>query len=585
MLLLKYSVLGRDPNGMLLIDSRIASAVTPPATMPCPPEFASALNMPPEPVGGAGKLGVSESDLYVDSIDPQEYAQNLSDVSSTNKLLSLSLGISALLGNSASVSGTAGYLQQTQKLLQSIERNPLAIGFRGGQKFGWLLGSPFKIQDGEPAFIHVPARQSFSVSFVAPVWLDHVTICANAWWIDNSGTISRSITVEDPQHKVLLPVDFSAISTAVNYFITGQRVPIVYEKDKQPSAWILQSGSSTDQTLLIVGPDLWRNPQVFVNSTKADTVDLLPDMNGLLAHFKNFPTVQTLSLAPLTVVTSFGESTVGQSVTILPPENKSASGPSATLASGFVVGGTPNEPLSFAVDPKSMPGNYAGFVLKVRQTNNAADWTTVDTTNFWRSNDQKTLYFPIIPAPAAFTQPMSLTVDLRLKPNAFDDPINLLTQLDAADRTVVYFPKEGQENPVLATTQPINFDPKTQLPTPAIISLTPTTTTGMTVTMQNLYDAYPGLQDSIKNGTAMLVLQDTTANNSAQLPLGASTIDTSFSVSLTGVKLSQLPLGNYNSLKVTFKATSANMPNSISVSLPPSASASQPPQPLQVTSK
>jgi hypothetical protein len=51
----------------------------------------------------------------------------------------------------------------------------------------------------------------------------------------------------------------------------------------------LQVATNGDQTLLIRGRELWRNPAVIVGSTPADAVDLLPDMRGLIAHFKSVP--------------------------------------------------------------------------------------------------------------------------------------------------------------------------------------------------------------------------------------------------------------------------------------------------------
>jgi hypothetical protein len=78
-----------------------------------------------------------------------------------------------------------------------------------------------------------------------------------------------------------------------------------------------------EQTLYIRGSELWRNAQVFVGSQKADRVDILPDMRGLLAHFNDVIFVpQRATRGPnqelddLRVVTSVGEAQLPGAVAV-----------------------------------------------------------------------------------------------------------------------------------------------------------------------------------------------------------------------------------------------------------------------------
>ncbi len=360
-----------------------------------------------------------------------------------------------------------------------------------------------------PNFFNNPSRQSFSVSFVAPLWLDRVHINAAGNWLNDSGDLGDKIDVRGPQdqNEIHLPWDFEAIRTAVLYHNTGKRPPVV--ASKQPASWTIQSGSSADQTLLIVGSDLWRNPQVFLDSMPATTVDLLPDMNGLVSAFQESRGSLQAVIGKLDGGDKLRRTNGGpEGYDSAGARRKTPAAPSATLAAGFVVAGDPTAPLTFAVNPDAMPSGFAGFVLNLRPTTIASEPAPVDTSGFSRSSDQKTLYFPIATAPVgfAFPSPVKVAADLRLKPNAFDDPINMLAQLDPSDRTVIYFPKQDQEKPILATAQPIIFDRNTRAYVSGNIVLNPNLPGN--VTMQNLFDAYPGLEASIKNNTAMLVLQD-----------------------------------------------------------------------------
>jgi hypothetical protein len=503
---------------------------------------------------------LDESSLYVDSIDPADYSQNISDVSNTSNLLSLSLEISAIVGKAASLGDTLQYLKQSQILLQAIKRNPLAVGFRGNQQFGWLLGSPFQIgKNYEPTFIHQPARVSFAVAIVAPVWLTDASINASASWLDGGGKIQGNVSVTDAAHNIQLPTDLEAITTAIRYENTKRR-PIL---DINPTEWTLQAGSADEQTLLILGTDLWRNPQVFVDSQMADRVDILSDMKGVLAHFKKVLPVHTPdNKAALTVVTSFGESHLDSAVAVLPPASNAISKLIAKIAAPYVVGGVSSQPLSFTIDPKSFPSSFTGFTLRLRLANGLAAWTQpLDTSGMTKSSDGTTLNFPI-PAlmdssgknPMFGNSPAMLDVDLRLQLTPFDDPINLLSQTDDSDRTVEYFPAKDQEKLALNTPS-ITF--KSNAPTPANISVALAANT----TRANIYQAFPGLQQSIKSNTAKLILQQTGNPTPVELTLAEGPGDT-FATS-TPLTPTSLPAATYDILKLQFVS-----PTGTSVSIP-----------------
>ena len=90
---------------------------------------------------------------WVATVEPKEYAQNISDVTSENKIRQLTLALGA---TSPGISGGADVssFKQQQELLQAIRRQPLATSFSsGGDGFGWVLGPKFEIRDGKPVFV------------------------------------------------------------------------------------------------------------------------------------------------------------------------------------------------------------------------------------------------------------------------------------------------------------------------------------------------------------------------------------------------------------------------------------------------
>jgi hypothetical protein len=313
---------------------------------------------------------------YVDSIDPQVYAQNISDVSSKIRLIDSAFALSAALGKIGNLAESARSLNETQTLLQAIKRQALAVSFATGPKFGWVLGPPFVIENGQAAFLQAATKQAFSVSVVVPVWARRLELTGYSAWLEKDGSKTNPQCLE--KQSVDLPNDLDALTTAILDERTA-RLPTPSLFSDQPAGQLaIQAGDKEEQTLLVLGRDLWRNPQVFVSSVKADTVDLLPNMKGLLAHFKTFPT-NVSNPANLTVVTTFGTASLRGTVTILTPvKSKAATNSLVKLSSSFAVDAT--IPLTFSLATNALPAGYAGFSIKLTPPGKSADWINLDAS-------------------------------------------------------------------------------------------------------------------------------------------------------------------------------------------------------------
>jgi hypothetical protein len=482
-------------------------------------------------------LGALDTNCYIDSIDPQVYAQNISDVSSKMKLIDMAFTLSAALGKAGSLADNMRSLTQSQTLLQAIKRQALSVSFADNNSFGWYLGPPFAIKDGKAQFIQAPARESFSVSVVVPVWMRKLALRGRVSWLDAAGNQMHSKPLSP--EEIDLPSDLDPLTTAIQEALLSEEPkPTIYSGEL-----VVQAGSKDEQSLLILGQDLWRNPQVFVGSTKADSVDLLPDMNGLLAHFKSIPTNYS-SNADLTVVTSFGSASLDGAVSILSPAKPApAPAPSAKLSGTFAVDAV--TPLTFNLDPNTMPSGYAGFSLKLGAPGASASWTSIDA-----SPDGAVLAVTIKPdsLPAG---PVVYAVDLGLRLKPGDPPASLLSASGAAQHTFVFFPVKDQEKPRLALPSPPTITSTTNGPDAHNIVLKPVDP----VKAADLYKAYPGLQQSVTNGHAMLSLKAPADNNPKSFPL--KEVDDGWLMTVPD-KADELPAATYDTISLRYETSAGD---------------------------
>ncbi len=240
---------------------------------------------------------------YVYSVEPKEYAQNISDVGAREELKNFVLSLKATLPQVEGL-GLDTYLEkmnQSQALLQGILRRPLAVGYTDGEsKFGWVLGPKFQINNEKSGFlgrktkvgvkyVHTAAQHSFQASVVVPAWWPVIKIIRKTNWLDNKGRdLEKDSGGGDPMN-VRLPVDYSALTA----WLTGDgemgRPEIFPERgrDGKLRRHLVNAGVDTEKKtrLIIRGRDLWRNPNVFIGNQKADNVVILPNMEGLLAEF------------------------------------------------------------------------------------------------------------------------------------------------------------------------------------------------------------------------------------------------------------------------------------------------------------
>jgi hypothetical protein len=281
------------------------------------------------------------------AVEPSEYAQNISSVAAYEKLRSFMASITAAFSGGASLGGEMQSLIRSQKLLDSIQRKPLAVGFihskseQGtcGDRFGWYLGPRFEIREkkgfpviGRPsidvAYSHAEAVYDLEFTVVTPALAREVKIEYTATWIDpKTGEPDRRLEPRKMTKTLRLTPDYDA-------FING----ILQHREGTPSGPLLSTESTSEvsvnggydvvkgnatppetvvvTTVNLVGSNLWRSPEVYLDGLRARNVKIDPDMRGLRAEFATLPRSYD-RFADLTVVTSTGRDNIPDFVRIL----------------------------------------------------------------------------------------------------------------------------------------------------------------------------------------------------------------------------------------------------------------------------
>lgn len=277
---------------------------------------------------------------WVATVEPKEYAQNISEVASLRKIRQITAALQYGDGAGRDAKAGADIYKEDQDLLQAIRRQPLAASFvRGEREFGWVLGPKFEIENNRPVFKHATARYSFSASVVVPGWFTRIQLSGCGYWIDNEGSRSmmtplfgttclEKATVNLPGAyrpilHALLASDLSIFSDPEIFLLPqADRNGYVYLQERSNSC-VDANDRSCEQSLVIEGRELWRNPAVFLGERKADRVEPLPSNRGIVAYFRGLELPPgrlglQLQAQDLVVSTSAGQDRLPHAVTVVP---------------------------------------------------------------------------------------------------------------------------------------------------------------------------------------------------------------------------------------------------------------------------
>lgn len=231
----------------------------------------------------------SKSNCY--AITPKELVQRISDVASRREATQLSLSLGLLMG-SIGLKSLMEYARVTEGIFQAIRRQPLVVGFSkhyptpsnksdSNKTFGWIVGPRFSLRENGKGsyFRHTPVQQSLSALVSLPSWWNEAILKIKRYWKSEDGKELQDRKFEIIEYEVNLPGDILGIKDA-----------LITEKIRPPIPRFLYDEVhmeiGNEDNLVIAGTDLWRSPAVFIGSQKADRISVLPNMQGIVAHFK-----------------------------------------------------------------------------------------------------------------------------------------------------------------------------------------------------------------------------------------------------------------------------------------------------------
>ncbi|MDA1097739.1 MAG: hypothetical protein O2967_02050 [Proteobacteria bacterium] len=273
--------------------------------------------------------------VYSYAVSPKESIQRVANLSSHVQELNLALNTAAKVSSSANIEGLISLLRSEQKRVQSIKRQPLIVGFSDRYfatgkysynglierppavtHFGWLIGPKFDIGE-KPTFHHVPIQNAVAAVVSVPSWWKRAKIEVASCFVapahttmlltksdaegsksicgpekkeadTNSGT-GKNTTGDASKEarrnkrnfdfKIRLPGRADEIPRKIGYAVG--RSPRLTSQGSLGALYVGQK----EAKLLLFGIDLWRSTVVTVGSQKADGIEILPDMKGIIARF------------------------------------------------------------------------------------------------------------------------------------------------------------------------------------------------------------------------------------------------------------------------------------------------------------
>lgn len=377
---------------------------------------------------------------YVISAEPKNYSQNISDLATRKNAVNMALELQALIPNSGVGAGVGvAYSRTSEKQLDAILRKPLIVGYEDGlDSFGWVVGPRFELDDkGDVSFSHNFVNHSVTATAIVPGWWDGVNLEAYTGWINSKGKVTYGDQATIIYQR--LAQDLNSITAhLVEKTSIESQSPILnprWDDDMDKQKYVLASGKN--ENLMIRGTNLWKNPQVYIGSQRADSITILPDMKGLVASFNEVAAPSFMkdnqAFVDLSVFTSSGSATLKNGVRIVKTTDKSPDlSKLAFLSSKYVVKG---ESITLGINKNmTFPSSYVGFSVKLRTDKNNA-W--IDCEDVVPQVKEDTFIIKIKPKVdnAIAASPALVEVGLFIKLSPISEPIPIMS----GNQQIVYF--------------------------------------------------------------------------------------------------------------------------------------------------
>lgn len=263
---------------------------------------------------------------YSYAITPKESTQRVLSIVSERRQKQLALSLIASASDdldAGAIESLTKAISESASQIEQIQRKPLILSFGRGQPvftdkpddspgsidFGWFIGPKYMVSNsskGAVGFVHAPVQYSLSAVISVPNWWTALNLKVKSCWIEQdeisqlklergSGDAGHTF-VEDICHAYSIE---SSHSNDIDYVVrlpgSPEELPrkLGYEIERVPSVRDLRAGEpladffigQEDASLIITGDELWRSTVVTMGNQKADNIEVLPNMKGIIARF------------------------------------------------------------------------------------------------------------------------------------------------------------------------------------------------------------------------------------------------------------------------------------------------------------
>jgi hypothetical protein len=278
------------------------------------------------------------TEVFSYGVNPKTYSQHVSTASEIHEALQL-----LAVGGSGARESTLEALRERRDSLGAILAHPVVVGFGAPQaptydiseaksmSFGWIVAPQWNA-NGKPD--QIDGEYDLSAVISVPSWWESVDLTIETCWLSRSdlGSLKPETDAdlcgrnrsEYRPATIRLPGGAKEVSRKLG-------IEIVQEPYVNPSGTEQTLQMGKPGSLLLTGGRLWRSTEVTLGSQKADTIVILPNMDGILAQFDCVepqyeyigPERQSAGkiLAPVRVFTSEGVAE-GPSVSLLIPAQR-----------------------------------------------------------------------------------------------------------------------------------------------------------------------------------------------------------------------------------------------------------------------
>lgn len=256
--------------------------------------------------------------LYAYSATPRESAQRLLSSTSVGNRLALDLRGGLPSEYIQSLPRLMQWYDEKERRQTAMLRRPLVVGIAdwvsqgddGSEgkvgttpekaRFGWIVGPRVEISASEDAvFRHVPTQMPLSAVVSVPGWWRHVLVRSHACWVSEDGPVSvgrsmgrwlrgsgslvgleecREAVGKRKGYRIVLPIVSEEISRVLGQDLV--RRPFLKAPRALPVVRIGERAS-----VLIEGGYLWRSTVVTLGGQPATSIEVLPNMQGIVATF------------------------------------------------------------------------------------------------------------------------------------------------------------------------------------------------------------------------------------------------------------------------------------------------------------